>query len=70
MSDGGTELVSQENLLQHTLAFELLFEGAVFQAYACYEVPQHCERWLNAVPRLFLDRNILPALKLRLALST
>lgn len=52
MSDGGTELVSQENLLQYTLAFELLFECAVFQAYSCYEVPQHRERWLNALPRV------------------
>lgn len=33
-SDGGTELVSHEKHLQYT-AFELFFDGAVFQAYAC-----------------------------------
>lgn len=42
--------MSQEKLLQYTLAFELLFECAVFEAYACYEVPQHHERWLNSLP--------------------
>lgn len=52
MPDGGTELVPQEKLLQYTLAFELLFEHEVFQAYACYEVPQHRKRWLNTLPRV------------------
>lgn len=59
MPDGRTELVSQEKLLQYTLAFELLFECAVFQACSCYEVPQHCERWLNALPRVCFWTGIL-----------
>lgn len=59
MPDGGRELVSQDKLLHYTLAFELLFGCEVFQAYTCYEVPQHCERWLNALPRVCFWTGIL-----------